>query len=374
MYKILVTIDWFYPGFRAGGPITSMWNLINNLSQDFEFYVLTSNHDYGGVRLNVKENQWVQVKENLSVCYCSKLSQVLRQLRSFTADLVMVNGIYSYRFSILPALLKRKSRRVIFPRGMLSQHSLSVKSWRKRIFLLLAKAIGLYSGAVFFTNSQQEFDDIRRIFPRNKVELIPNLVSPEVIFRPIEKRSGNLRLITVSRISPVKNLEFAVRVFQYKFNGEIVWHIYGPVENKRYLQKLQDLIENLPQNVHVKIFPPISPFQVKEYISKYHFFYLPTLGENFGHSIFEAFASSRPVITSNTTPWRNLESKSLGWDLELDLKNFRRVIQKAIDMGQEKFDRMCKNARNFARDFTVKQKKDILNIKNSILKIINKTL
>ncbi len=372
MYKILVTIDWFYPGFRAGGPITSMWNLINNLSQDFEFYVLTSNHDYGGVRLNVKENQWVQVKENLFVCYCSKLSQVLRQLRSFTADLVMVNGIYSVIFSILPALLKRKSSRVIFPRGMLSQHSLSVKSWRKRIFLFLAKAIGLYSGAVFFTNSQQEFDDIRRIFPRGQVKLIPNLVWPEVIYRPIEKRSGNLRLITVSRISPVKNLEFAVRVFQYKFNGEIVWHIYGPVENNRYLQKLQVLIENLPKNVHIEIFPAISPFQVKEYISKYHFFYLPTLGENFGHSIFEAFASSRPVIISNTTPWRNLESKSLGWDLELNLNNFRRVIQKAIDLEQDEFDRMCKNARNFARDFIVKQKQAILDIKNVILNIINK--
>ncbi len=373
MHKILVSIDWFYPAFRAGGPITSMWNLISNLSEDFEFYVLTSNRDFGGVLLDVKLNEWVKVRRNLFVCYCSKLSQVLRQLRKFPADLMMINGIYSIKFSILPVLLGRAFRKIIFPRGMLSRHSLAVKTMRKKFFLFLAKIFRFYAGAVFFTNSRQEFDDIRKLFPRKEVKLIPNLVSSEVIYRPIRKERGKVRLITVARISPVKNLEFAVKVFDYQFDGEIVWHIYGPVETQRYLQKLKVLIEKLPKNVHVEILSEVSPFQVKEYISNYHFFYLPTLGENFGHSIFEAFASSRPVIISNTTPWRDLESKSIGWDLDLDLKIFRQALQRALDMGPDEFKQMCEKARNFALDFIVKQKTQVLNVKNVILNIINQS-
>ena len=38
--KILVAIDWYLPGYKAGGPIRSCASIINCLKDDFDFAVL----------------------------------------------------------------------------------------------------------------------------------------------------------------------------------------------------------------------------------------------------------------------------------------------------------------------------------------------
>ncbi len=35
--KVLIFIDWFTPGYKAGGPTTSNVNIVNHLSDDFDF-------------------------------------------------------------------------------------------------------------------------------------------------------------------------------------------------------------------------------------------------------------------------------------------------------------------------------------------------
>ena len=43
--KILIFIDWFTPGFKAGGPIKSVSNIVNSLFNEFDFYIITSDRD-----------------------------------------------------------------------------------------------------------------------------------------------------------------------------------------------------------------------------------------------------------------------------------------------------------------------------------------
>ncbi len=364
--KILVTIDWFYPAFRAGGPITSMRNFIENLASEHQFYILTSNKDFGNVKLDVNVNKWIELKPNIKVFYANSLKQVIKQLKSSKFDILIINGIYSFRYSILPNLLFR-NKRIIFPRGMLSSHSLAVKSIKKRTFLAVAKAVNLYKNASFWTNSKDEYNEILSHFKSQNIELIPNFVDKTICKQKISKTPGQLKLITIARISPVKNLEFAIQVFQTGFKGTIVWDIFGPIESQQYFQKLKQLALKLPENVKLNFKNEISPYDIKRIISEYHFFYLPTLGENFGHSIFEAFASSRPVIISNKTPWKNLEKLNAGWDLELNIVKFRQILNKALSLNQKEFDQMCQNSQKIALDFIKKQQKQIAKVKSLLL-------
>ena len=47
MARVLVTIGSYLPGYKAGGPIRSVANLIDALGNDFEFHVVTSDRDLG---------------------------------------------------------------------------------------------------------------------------------------------------------------------------------------------------------------------------------------------------------------------------------------------------------------------------------------
>lgn len=37
MSKVLIFIDWFAPGYKAGGPITSNVNIVEHLSDKLDF-------------------------------------------------------------------------------------------------------------------------------------------------------------------------------------------------------------------------------------------------------------------------------------------------------------------------------------------------
>ncbi len=44
--KILVFIDWFLPGYKAGGPIRSVAHIVSQLSGNYKFFIVTRNTDY----------------------------------------------------------------------------------------------------------------------------------------------------------------------------------------------------------------------------------------------------------------------------------------------------------------------------------------
>ena len=72
--RIAVFIDWFRPGFKAGGPITSCANMVDLLENDFHFYIFTSDRDYMEDKpyKGVTANQWTKYSDNCDVLYISK--------------------------------------------------------------------------------------------------------------------------------------------------------------------------------------------------------------------------------------------------------------------------------------------------------------
>ena len=74
----------------------------------------------------------------------------------------------------------------------------------------------------------------------------------------------------------------------------------------------------LPSTITVTFHKEIEPTRVKEVLREAHIFVLPSKSENFGHAIYEALSAGRPVITSNNTPWNNLEESHAGMNVSIE--------------------------------------------------------
>ena len=89
--------------------------------------------------------------------------------------------------------------------------------------------------------------------------------------------------------------------------------------------------------------------QLLQEMAQHDLFLLPTLGENFGHAIVEALHAGCPVLISDKTPWRNLESKCAGWELPAEEAGcFRDVVQRCIDMDEQEHRRWRDGAQRLA--------------------------
>jgi len=352
---ILIFIDWFLPGFKAGGPIQSVSNLIESTSSIFNFLIVTSDRDLGDeAPYPIDLNTWSK-KDKFEIIYLSPEKRTKDSfediLKKVEFDLVYFNSFFSKEFTITPLQLINKkykhARTVIAPRGMLGEGALNIKKAKKKVFITTAKIIGLYKNVEWHATTSEEKLDILNIFPNNKKTTIAeNIAKKQTPFTPRNKNSNELKLIFVSRIAEKKNLLFAIQLLsEIKCEGKITFDIFGPIEEPTYWQNCLKLSKNLPSNIQFSYKGELEPSEISSTFEQYHFFIFPTLHENFGHVIYESLAAGCPVILSNNTPWRELKEKNIGEDISLeDRKKFKATILNFLQLNNVDYLQMSKAA------------------------------
>jgi glycosyltransferase involved in cell wall biosynthesis len=356
--NILIFIDWYKPGFKAGGPIQSCANLVEHLKDEFCFSIVTRNTDYGETKpyANVRSNEWITLPDGNKVYYISGDKLNYHTISSFITNkynAVYLNSFFSFYFTVFPlSFLKRKKdtpKIILAPRGMLGEGALQLKSVKKKIFLAASKLVGLYDNIIWHASTINEAVEIKAVFKSANVVTASNLPPKrELKFVDREKKDNTFKLFFLSRISPKKNL---LSVFDYleKVNEKykIEFDIIGPVEDEDYWQLCLGKINTLKQkeNLTINCKGAIANELLQVQLHQYHFMILPTRNENFGHVILDSFAAGCPVIISDQTPWRDLQSKGIGWDISLSKDDtFVQAMEKASAMKQEEFNSMSKKA------------------------------
>ncbi len=87
--KILVLCDYYLPGYKSGGGMRTIVNMVEGFRGEYEFFIITRDHDGKLDRRQyktVKINQWNAVK-NSQVLYLSKDSINISKLREIIADI-----------------------------------------------------------------------------------------------------------------------------------------------------------------------------------------------------------------------------------------------------------------------------------------------
>lgn len=440
MTKILIFIDWFVPGYKAGGPISSNANLVDHLGNSFEFYVLTRDTDYCETTPypTVQSDAWNKLPNGANVYYISTHKLGFRNLikvcQSVEFDCVYINGIYSLYFSLFPLLYFKyftRKKVIVSSRGMLSDHTFSSKKGKKKLFYALARFTGLYKGITFHATNENEADQIRKnVGFKGIIKVAPNLPPKGHVVsdRNISKHPGVLRLISIARVSPEKNTLYALEVIEkwstvhspqstkktedrgqrteeaqsgadnlrletlnlelttsYKLPAtsykqratHLTFDLYGTIYSQDYWNQCEQVIRRLPANITVNFCGPLEKEKIPATLQQYHFLFMPSQGENYGHAIVESFLAGCPVIISDRTPWRglrevqslkfkvqsldneteiccppsethnlkpetlNLKPTGIGWDLPLEEpEQFVKVMDYCAWMGQETYETM----------------------------------
>lgn len=368
--KVLIFIDWYLPGYKAGGPIQSVANLVAHLKDEYDFSIITRDADYCETRPypNVKSNEWNVLPDGTKVYYFSQSNltrnNVRLLIRQTEFDFVYLNGMYSLYFTLIPLLFLRKKKNkqiVVAARGMLSKGSLGVKKIKKQFFITAVKTLRLFDKVIFHATTEIEKSEIISVFGENSnIKIAANLPQLNTITSfPIRKKEDtSVRIVNIARIAPEKNLLFALTILK-NVKSNIIFDFYGPVYNQEYWNECKLVLDKLPQNVKAQYKGSIESDTVTEFLKSYHFMFMPTTGENFGHIILQAMSVACPVIISDQTPWKQLKEKKIGWDISLDkFSDFVEVIDFTASMDQHNYDTMSKASFDYAQKY-IKNPKNI---------------
>ena len=383
---VLVLMAYYLPAFKAGGPVRSISGLVAALGDKFEFKIVCGDRDLNdskpfpgepsGCWYKYDNAQVMRLKSNVS-----GVLEILRVLRREKCELVYINSVFTRIYSMLPMALRAlglvpKRPVIVAPRGEFSAGALGIKPGRKRLWLAMAKSMGLFRSVIWQASSEHEKNDILRVLGTVHVRMASVIHRPQagdtaasvleggvVVARDVAevvrfraplgsggpKIPGTLRIATLGRVCRMKNIDYAIKLFR-NIRGSVTYDIYGPLEDVKYVEICRDTCKELPENVKVRLMGGIPHHDVQPTLAGYHLFLLPTLGENFGHVVVEAMAAGCAVLLSDRTPWRALHDAGVGWDLPLaEPERFAEAIGSALDWNDEEFHQISNLAHEYAK-------------------------
>lgn len=355
--KVLVFTGYYLPGFKGGGPIKTIKNLIEQTNHEINYKVITGDRDLGDKKryASILCNRWNRLDSTL-VFYASGgmvgLFHICKELRSKCYDVIYLNSFFSLRFSFLPLLISTLlgKKVIIGPRGEFSEGAMSLKKYKKLFFVNFFKLFKLHQKVSFQASSPFEVSDILRVMGESiDIKVAADLSSREYIDKLELRVPGPLKAVFVSRVTPIKNLLIAFQILE-NVSQPIIYDIYGPIEDLDYWNQCKDAIKLLPLHITVNYKGCLSPDSVIKTMSYYDVFFMPTKGENYSHVLTEAFCAALPVLTADTTPWRQLEQKGIGWDLPLtNLEDFSVILDELAEMQPPEILEIRKNVLAWAK-------------------------
>ncbi|MFR2067120.1 glycosyltransferase family 4 protein [Clostridium sp.] len=348
---ILIIMGRYLPGYKDGGPVRSVKNLVDYLGKEYNFKILTCDRDHGDERMypNIKVNDWNEVG-NANVYYVPPKGFKMSLIKELAnkCDLVYCCGCFN-DYAINTLLLKRlnmiKVPVIVAAMGLFSPMEFRLKYEKKKLFTTLFNLTGMFKKIYWSATSDMEIDEIKQqVWTSDNffiAEDLPRKVDKTQIVK--EKESGKLKVVWISRIAPKKNLKQAIQIL-HKVKGDIEFTIYGPKHVIEYWEECEEELNKLPSNVKWCWRGNVESENVVKTLKEHHVFLFPTLGENYGHVIQEALSAGCPVILSDQTPWKDLEENQVGFICRLgEEEKFIEAINSYVYLDKEKFKKVSNN-------------------------------
>lgn len=361
--SVLIIIPYYLPGYKSGGPTRSISSIVDSCGNDFSFSIITRDRDSGDKKpyesVNVNSiNRVGKAKVLYANDKLLTISGLYRSMSKLKSDVIYLNSFFDPVFTLVPLVLNAlffNKFVVLCPRGEFSPGALSIKALKKKFYIRTFKFFGLHNKIIWQATTKEEAGFIRCIFGDEvRVKLAMNISLPSIVTKPFSPKSRVLKVSFLSRVSHKKNVLGALKALS-KVSSRVSFDIYGPSsrpEDKSYLRECQAYAKSLPDNIDVKFKGEICHESVGETLEDYDLFFLPTLGENFGHAILEALAAGLPLLISNTTPWNDLEDKGVGWEAEpTDTVRFAECIEKLASMSDDQHIKMRLASLQYAKDY-----------------------
>ena len=309
---------------RYGGPSRSVLALSRALADAGDDVSLLATHPHtASEHADGRFNQHVFLRDAPGALCPSR--DLRRRLDSVPCDVVHHHSIWLRTLHYAHRRAKSAGvPLVISPRGMMSAWAWNHRGWRKQIARAFLHPGAFESAAGWHATSDEEAAEIRALGFNQPVCVAPNGVAaptdadlavarahwrtacPEVDRRPTA--------VFYSRLHRKKRVLELIDVWLERAPADWLLLVVGLPEDYRP-EQLEAYVMRASGAGRVRVFDGRdrpAPYAVGS------LFLLPSHSENFGLVVAEAMAHGVPVLTTDTTPWRTLDSAGAGWCVSWD--------------------------------------------------------
>ena len=237
------------------------------------------------------------------------INQFCRVIFSKESHYIYINSLFSFWYSVFILFIiflfrKHKFHKIILaPRGELLEGALEFKKLKKQIYIKFFNLFLKDKIYKWHATSINESKSIKMHFNVENICDVPNLYPSVLENKKTDDYADHsvepLKCIYLSRITPKKNLLFIIKLLKCFYKFDLIFDIYGPLEDLSYWEECKKEILNLPQNIKIRYRGEVKHENIKNTFNRYDLFLFPSKAENHGHVIYESLSSGTFAFVSN---------------------------------------------------------------------------
>jgi glycosyltransferase involved in cell wall biosynthesis len=235
---------------------------------------------------------------------------------------------------------------IVSVRGSLYKWSLEQSKLKKSIAWLFFQKRVLQHACCIHVTEIKELEAVRGLQVNTPIAIIPNGINLEEFDKLKTKKDAKYNLglknnkkyiLFISRLHPKKGIEFLINSWISLATQYEEWDllIVGPEYDKRYVGSLKSNINNSGLTERVIFTGMLEGQKRLDAFAASSLFVLPSFSENFGVAIAEAMAAKLPVITTQGTPWEEIDVYRAGWWVQLNKNNIDDALNEALGCHEE---------------------------------------
>lgn len=350
-----------------GGPARSVPELaayLQHMNVSQTLISIKSNELQNNSVINENSLDWksFEGKYFKKLYYSPDLMKNLKQIVLSEIVIIHVHAMWTYPIFCLSRLVKEFNIPIIYSvRANLYKESLKNSKYLKLIAWYLFQKKLFESSNCFHVTDHRSIQAIRNMGFKNPIALVSNGISlSEFVDLPTKqeaKRKLGLRadkkyLLFLSRIHPRKRLDLLIKTWFTLCSSFQEWDllIYGPVGDKKYMNKIMSIIRDNDQSDRVLIKDMIVGRERLLAHTAADLFVLPSYFENYGMAIAEALASRTPVIATKGSPWCDIRRKNAGWWINSDEKSLTIALKEAFELNESALEEKGNNGHNLIKN------------------------
>ena len=330
----------------SGGTSTWLRTLAEELGQLVDLHIATYKTEHPLLIKNAKIHYF---KSSL---FNGLKNEWFYLLNLVQPDVVHINTCWLPVCSFLQKWTQQKKYKVmVSPHGMLEPWIINRNYWTKKLpAILLFQRSAIQKAELIHATAESEKANLQKLGWNSHIEVVVNGMDVQNIGL---KNSWKKRkkILFLSRVHPKKGIEIfleAITLAKANLGGyEII--IAGEGEES-YVNVLKQKAEKTGISSIINFVGGVYGDDKWKYYQDSDFFVLPTYSENFGLVIAEALASGTPVITTQGTPWKDLEEYQCGNWIDLNVDNLVKTMEKFLSFISEDLETMGKNGRKLIED------------------------
>lgn len=315
---ILVFTDFGISDEKGGGISTAMFNLNHYLRFDFDLVFV---------------NNEINFFEKFKLIYNNR------------DCVIYINGLFSIISNLFPFLFYSfftNYKIILSPRGMLKNSALIRNKTFKLFFIWI---YNLNKDMSLHVTDENEESRAKFFFKKNKIYVIPDFMPIQYEFKNRKKIPGEIDIIFVGRIDPIKNLTFAfdvLKIITNQITARINFFVIGPIYDTSYFKRCSETASGFDrEKINIVFLGELDRNKIQNFYDSAHLLFLPSKGENFGYAIAESLANSIPVLISDQTFFTSVNDLGLGNSFALnDIDRFVNSLIKYINLTDIEFNKI----------------------------------